>query len=242
MKRVSIVIPAYNEAARIGRTLEQYSTFFAAHQVHCGMHYELIVVLNGCKDNTQEVVEHARKVYGNIICIDLSEAGKGLAVAAGFKDALKRSNDYIGFVDADMATRPEHFAELIQHLESSDGVIASRYMAGSDIHPKRPFIKKWGRKLVYHSLVRVMFGLTHNDYQCGAKLFTRRVIEKVAPNLQIRQWAFDVELLHLCKKFGYFIKEVPTVWRDQADSKLKVMRAGTRMLGSLFEIRRLHNR
>lgn len=241
MKRISIVIPAHNEAGRIGRTLEHYSTFFDHKHNEQQLDYELLVVLNGCKDNTRHVVEQAMQVHKNILMLDLVEAGKGLAIAVGFRDALRRPNDYIGFVDADMATRPEHFAELLEHIHGYDGVIASRYMEGSDIYPARPFIKKWGRKLFYHSLIRLMFGLSYTDYQCGAKIFTRKVVETIASQFKIRQWAFDVELLYLCKKYGFKINEVPTVWRDQADSKLKVMRAGTRMMGSLFEIRKYHS-
>jgi len=257
MKRTSIVIPAYNEAGRIGRTLQAYSSFFKAYKKSHNLDYELVVVLNGCVDNTRQVVEQAQAEHGNIIIIDEPRAGKGLAVKLGFCDALTRPNDTIGFVDADMSTLPEDYAALLTYLSDYaypglpawqaapdksdyDGVIANRYMAGSVIYPQRPFIKKWGRKLVYHSLIRYLFGLSYSDYQCGAKIFTRQVIEKVAPQLQIAQWAFDVELLYLCKKYGYRIKEAPTVWRDQADSKLQVMRAGTRMLGSLFEIRKIH--
>lgn len=240
MKRISIIIPAYNEADRIGKTLEQYSQFFLSYRETAQTDYELVVVLNGCTDATRQVVEKADQTYGNIVCLETERAGKGLAVALGFRDALTRPNDFIGFVDADMSTLPEDFAKMIPFLVNADGVIASRYMKGSDIYPPRPFIKKWGRKLVYHSLVRCMFGLSYTDYQCGAKIFRRNVIETVAPHLKITQWAFDVELLYLCKKHGFSVIEVPTVWRDQADSKLKVLRAGTRMLGSLFEIKKLH--
>lgn len=240
MKRTSIVIPAHNEAGRIGRTLEAYSNFFKAYKNTHNLDYELVIVLNGCSDNTREVVEKAQAVHGNMFIIDEPRAGKGLAVKLGFCDALTRPNDTIGFVDADLATLPQDYAALLPYLNEYSGVIANRYMAGSVIYPQRPFIKKWGRKLVYHALIRYLFGLSYSDYQCGAKIFTRQVIEKIAPQLQIAQWAFDVELLYLCKKYGYTIKQAPTVWRDQADSKLKVMRAGTRMLGSLFEIRKIH--
>lgn len=236
-KHLSIVIPAHNEADRIGKTLEQYSLYFSRLEQ---IKHELVVVLNGCVDTTKEVVEQAQKTYGSIICVETEQAGKGLAVALGFKDALTRKNDCIGFVDADMSTLPEDFAVMIPYLERYDGVITSRYMEGSDIYPPRPFIKKWGRKLVYHSMVYCMFGLSYSDYQCGAKLFRRSVIEKVAPLLKIKQWAFDVELLYLCKKYGFTVVEIPTVWRDQANSKLKVLRSGMRMLGSLFEIRKYH--
>ena len=141
-----------------------------------------------------------------------------------------------------MATAPPYFNELIDYIQKCecDGVIASRYMQGAIVTPARPFIKSWGRKIFYHSLVRALFGLWYKDLQCGAKLFKRKVIETVAPYLTVRQWAFDVELLYLCKKNNFIIKEIPTVWHDQADSKLRVMRSGMRMLGSLFQIKYHH--
>jgi dolichyl-phosphate beta-glucosyltransferase len=82
--------------------------------------------------------------------------------------------------------------------------------------------------------------MRYKDFQCGAKLFTRRAIARITPHLSVQQWAFDVELLYLAKKFRFSVKEVPTVWHDQDDSKLKIMRSGTRMLGSVIKLRARH--
>src|SRR5204862_7163501 len=120
--------------------------------------------------------------------LELSQAGKGWAVKAGFLDALTRDNDAIGFVDADMATSPNAFYELVTQLHTADGVIASRYMPGARIYPPRPWIKRWGSKIFYESLIWLLFGMRYYDYQCGAKLFTRRVMQVVAPRLTIAQW------------------------------------------------------
>lgn len=240
--RISIVIPAYNEAGRIGKTLEAYGAFFTERKARGFLDFELLVVLNGCKDNTLSVVEGIRSDYPEIRIIDLVEAGKGLAITKGFQDALTRPNDLIGFVDADMATAPQYFYDLITNINGFDGIIASRYMKGSDVEPKRPFIKEWGRKLIFHPLIRLLFWVWHSDYQCGAKLFKRYVIEKVTPSLSVGQWAFDVDLLYLCKKNGYKIHEIPTVWRDQDDSKLKIIGGGTRIISSLFKLRIAHSR
>ena len=196
-----------------------------------------MVVLNGCVDNTLEVVRRAQQDLLELIIVDLDQAGKGLAIAAGFTNALTRHNDFIGFVDADMATAPNYFYDLICAMSGCDGVIASRYMKGAQVYPARPWIKSLGRIIVYHSLVRLLFGLWYKDLQCGAKVFKRHGIEVVAPELTVRQWAFDVELLYLCKRNNFVIKEIPTTWHDQADSKLLIMRSGMRMLSSLFYVR-----
>lgn len=237
---ISITIPAHNEEGRIGKTLDAYHEFFSKKsQEATGFAYEFIVVLNGCTDNTRAVVQERANQFGDIRIIDSLKAGKGLAVRIGFEDALTRNNDLIGFVDADMATRPGQFWDLITNLGNNDGLIAGRYMPGSKIFPKRPPIKEWGRRLVYQPLVWLLFGLTYYDNQCGAKLFARRVLQAVVPFLTVTQWAFDVELLFLCKKMGFKIKEQPTIWYDKEDSKLNIFREH-RMLTALVKARWRH--
>lgn len=237
LKTLSIIIPAYNEESRIGTTLSTYAHFFDSVADH--VKAELLVVLNGCKDDTQQVVRAFMERYPIIRMIVLREAGKGLAVKAGFLDALTRDNQLIGFVDADMATQPQYFYELVNNMGDYDGIIASRYMPGAQVTPPRPWVKRWGSRIFYESLVSLLFGLSYYDYQCGAKLFKRQVIACIAPLLTVRQWALDVEILFLCKRFGFRIKELPTVWFDQAGSKLKLS-SGFRMLSSLFAVRWRH--
>jgi len=240
MKKISIIIPAHNEEKRIRNTLEAYSRFFDMVKQDEDLKYEIVVVLNGCTDDTLDVVEDVKERQRAVSYIDLPEAGKGLAVKAGFEDALKRRNDLIGFVDADMATAPEYFFELIEKIGEHDGIIASRYMKGSKVHPPRPKIKRWGSWIIYESLVKLLFGISYQDYQCGAKLFKRDVIKKVTPHLTVKQWAFDVELLYLCKKFGFTVIEVPTVWVDKEGSKLSPIGGGIKMLTALFKLRFQH--
>ena len=229
--KIVLVVPAHNEAGRIGTMLDAYSNYFLQKK---DLQMQYIVVLNGCTDNTLAVVQERQLT--TIQIIDLPEAGKGLAIKAGFQRALKGDADLIGFVDADMATKPEQFDELIEHIGNYDGIIASRYMKESKIDPPRPAIKEWGRRLVYQPFVWALFVMRFQDYQCGAKLFKRAIIERITPQLTMRQWAFDVELLYLCKRDSFTIKEWPTIWHDQTDSKLKI-RSGFVMLGSLMRLR-----
>jgi len=238
--KISIIIPAYNEEGRIARTMRAYHQFFLDKQLSTHLSFELAIVLNGCKDNTLGIVEKVRdELVSSIVIINLVQAGKGLAIKAGFADALTRQNDLIGFVDADMATAPQAFYDLVLKISDVDGVIASRYMPGAKITPERPAYKRWGSRIIYEPYVWLLFGLSYYDYQCGAKLFTRAVIEKITPQLTVTQWAFDVELLYLCKKNKFIIKEIPTVWHDQADSKL-TLRGGLRMFSALFKVWKQH--
>ncbi len=233
--KISIIIPAYNEEKRIEKTIRAYYEFFS--QKKSSFIFELIIVLNGCKDNTLTVTESVRNNLDTdaIIILNLQQAGKGLAIKTGFINALTRNNDLIGFVDADMATSPQAFYDLITHINNNDGIIASRYMPGSHITPARPAYKRYGSRIIYEPFVWLLFGLSYYDLQCGAKLFKRATLETITSQLTITQWAFDVELLYLCKKAGYTIKEIPTVWHDQADSKL-TLRGGLRMFSALFKV------
>jgi len=239
-KHISIIIPAYNEQNRIERTLRAYHSFFSSLKDKNQLDYSLIVVLNGCVDNTAEVVTKIADELDDIFLLDLKKAGKGYAIKQGFAYALQQPSTLIGFVDADMATDSEQFYRLVQNMDSFDGVIASRYMKGSIITPPRPKFKRWGSKLIYEPLVRMVLGLRFHDLQCGAKLFKRNVIETIVNRLTIDQWAFDIELLYLCRKNNFIVKEVPTEWHDKADSKLNPVGAGLKMLKSVWQIRSTH--
>ncbi len=234
--KISIIIPAYNEEERISNTLHTYHRFFDELKNKEILDVELVVVLNGCVDNTLGVVTEIQHQLSDIYVINSVQPGKGLAIKLGFADALTRPNDWIGFVDADMATSPEEFYKLIINRNGYDGIIASRYMPGAQVYPPRPWIKRWGSKIFYESLVRLLFGISYYDFQCGAKVFKRQVIEKITPELTIKQWAFDVELLYLCKKHGFHVHEFPTIWYDQVGSKLR-LGAGFYMLGALIRLR-----
>ena len=235
--KVSIIIPAHNEEQRIGKTLHMYHQFF--NELHEGgaLDFEFVVVLNGCTDNTLRVVEDLRQTRDNILVIDLPEAGKGLAIRAGFEDALTRGNDLIGFVDADMATLSMELYALVEEIGEYDGIIASRYMPESKLHPPRPWMKRWGSRLVYEPLVWLLFGLSYYDLQCGAKMFRRKVIETITPRLTVRQWSFDVELLYIAKKWGLKVKELPVEWNDSNESNFDMKKVIPQFVKDTFKIR-----
>src|ERR1044072_6966456 len=119
--KFTIIIPAYNEEKRIAKTLQKYGQFFSEVMQKNHITVEILVSLNGCKDNTLEIVQQYAKQYAIIRYINLPGSGKGLALIEGFKDALTRNLDFVGFVDADMATTPEVFYDLIQQLGTYDG-------------------------------------------------------------------------------------------------------------------------
>ena len=193
---------------------------------------------NGSTDKTTNVVLGMQKKFKNIFLIETSDSGKGLAIAIGFKDALTRSYDLIGFVDADMSNiLRQHIMILLPILMDTMALLPVGICREPLCIPARPWIKRWGSKLIFESLTRSMFGIHYYDTQCGAKLFTYQVIQRIAPFLTVKQWAFDIELLYLCKRFNFRVKEYPTQWYDQTGSKLRIFSAGLRMIATLFSLR-----
>jgi dolichyl-phosphate beta-glucosyltransferase len=217
--KVIIVIPAYNEEKRISQTLFKYIDFFN----NCkDVIATFLVVCNNCSDKTVEICQKIQKNNQNLIYLDLKPGGKGFAVKQGFLKALEYPDvDYIGFVDADMATKPPYFYELINKIELHDGIIASRYKQGARVWPNRPFIKEIGGKF-YNWILRRNFHLDIRDTQCGAKLFNYKTIECIATHMKETGWAFDLELLYLCQLFNKDIIEIPTTWSDIEGSKLTI--------------------
>lgn len=234
--KVSIVIPAYNEEKRIGATLEAYSNFFETKRVEEDLEYELLVVINNTSDHTEEIVMMAQEKNARICYINLKKGGKGLAVVEGFRDALRRENDLIGFVDADMATTPEEYYRLIENLGRYDGIIASRWTHGAVISPK-PSLKRKMARTAFNMLIRSIIFLHYNDTQCGAKLFKRKPVEKITQRVTMSQWAFDVDVLYVCRKENFRILEFPTTWTDKEYSKINFWQAGPKMALGIVRLR-----
>lgn len=228
--KLSIIIPAHNEENRIARTLEDYGKRYKKNS-------EIIVVLNGCKDDTLKIVKKFKKKYSQIRYIDFQQSGKGFALIEGFKAA---KGDLIGFVDADGSTNSKAFEDLIKKLGKYGGIIASRYLKGAIVSPKQP-ISRIIASRVFNFLIRILFGLKFRDTQCGAKLFKKEVIKEVLPKLGITEWAFDIDLLYQMKKANFKIKEIPTEWRDIEGSKINVRKTSTRMLLSIIKLRIIYS-
>jgi glycosyltransferase involved in cell wall biosynthesis len=233
MVELSIIIPAYNEEKRIEDTIVSYLSHFKGYDC------EILIVPNGCKDKTEEIVKNiskkSKKVKYKII---RNAVGKGEALKEGFRIA---EGNLIGFVDADMSTKPKDFEDLIRNIKDNDCIIASRYIKGSVVNPKQKLTRIIASR-VFNSLTRFLFGLKIHDTQCGAKLFKKHAIKKILPKLDITRWAFDVDLLYQIKKHNFKIKEYPTVWKDSMGSTLKIHKAVPEMLLSLTRLRLINSK
>jgi len=240
MNKLCIVIPAYNEEKRIGKTLEKYSLFFEKARKNRELDYEILVVINNTKDKTESIVKSFSKKNKRIIYLNLIRGGKGYAVVSGFRDTLKRKNELIGFVDADLSTSPEEYLKLVKNISSYDGIIASRYIPGAILSPKQTIARIIASR-VYNFYIRSLLFFPYSDTQCGAKLFKRKTIESILPSLTMSQWAFDIDLLYISKKKGFKIKEFPTVWSDKTFSKIKLLSSGPMMALAILRLRLLNS-
>lgn len=239
--KVFIVIPAHNEENRIERTLREYEKIFKNKKKKGEIKgFEFIVVLNACKDKTIDVVKRLEKSYKEIRHLEFKQGGKGFAIIEGFKYSLKKGPDLIGFVDADMATPPEAFYELIKNIGGYDGIIASRWLKGSIIKTKQTLLRRAMSKC-FGFLVRNLLFLPYKDTQCGAKLFKKEALKEVVGELGITKWAFDVDLLYKLKNRGFNIKEIPTVWEDKKESKLNLTKVPFQMFSSVVRLRLLYS-
>lgn len=231
VKKISIIVPAHNEEMRIGKMLDVYLKFFKKLK---DVKFEIVVVLNACKDKTkQEVLKIKSK---EIRILDFKQGGKGFAVVQGFKDALLRDSEIIGFVDADASTPPEDFYKLITSLNKHDGAIASRYIPGANMNP-RPTLQRVIVSRIYNALIRALFIMPYRDTQCGAKVFKRKLVSEVVNQIGMTKWAFDVEILFKSRKEGFSIVEIPTNWSDKDYSKINAFTAGPMMVLGIVRLR-----
>ncbi len=148
--------------------------------------------------------------------------------------------DLIGYVDADGATPPRAFLDLVRHIGAADCVIGSRWLPGAVIHQSQTGNRQFASR-VFHLIVQLLFWLNIRDTQCGAKVMKREVVEKIHPFLRIADMAFDINLLVALKRAGFHIQEVPTEWTDQAGSKVALGRSSLTMFLSVLRVRLIYS-
>lgn len=206
--KVSIIMPAYNEASHIVSNIEETIRTFDDF----GCDYEIIIVDDGSQDSTyQELEKMASSSNRILIKRNRTNYGKGRALKRGFRAS---TGEFIVFLDADMDLHPDQIQTFfdIMRLDEADVVI------GSKRHPNSKLNYPLHRKIIssaYFFLVNLMFGLPIGDTQTGLKLFKRGVLKRVFPKILIKQFAFDLEILVNAHHLGYKIVEAPIILNSQ---------------------------
>jgi dolichol-phosphate mannosyltransferase len=233
-----ILIPAYNEERRIEPVLRDYAEFFGKN--YSGK-FQIVVVLNGCTDNTLGVVQKVAVEFPVIRALEFkAPIGKGGALIEGLK--LAAQSEVIGYVDADGATPPHSLLDLVKHIGGVDCVIGSRWLRDSVLHQAQTRTRRIFSR-GFHFIVEVLFLMRIRDTQCPCKLLRREAVEKIHSALRIADLAFDVNLLVSLKRAGFKTLEVPIEWTDKGGSKVtsSLFRSSLTMFLSALRIRLIYS-
>jgi dolichyl-phosphate beta-glucosyltransferase len=229
--RWSVVIPAFNEAVRLPRYLDEIVAYFESRLDG----YEVVVVDDGSRDDTVAVVEKMARAHPAVRVVRLeTNQGKGAAVRTGM---LQARGQYRLFADADGATPIGELKRLEPLLgASAEVVIGSRALGDPGVAiVARPHRVAAGR--IFNWLV-ARLGLSEiSDSQCGFKAFTADAAETIFPRVRTRGFGFDVELLLIARAAGCRIAETAVNWTDQPGSKVGVLKDGPRMLWQILRAR-----
>jgi dolichyl-phosphate beta-glucosyltransferase len=231
MATYSIIIPAYNERARLGATLDRVLNFMAAQQWDA----EVIVVNDGSRDQTPALVRSYARTYPALRLLENpGNRGKGYSVRNGM---LNATGEILLFTDADLSAPIEEAPKLFAAIHSgADVAIGSRWLRPElQTHRQSLLRQVYGR--IFNLSLRLVLGLKFKDTQCGFKAFTRQAAQEIFPRQRIERWGFDPELLYLGRKLGFKVKEVPVVWSHSEGTRISPLRDGIRMFGEVLKIR-----
>jgi dolichyl-phosphate beta-glucosyltransferase len=227
----SIVIPAYNEAKRVGATLERVLAYVARQQWNA----EVILVNDGSCDETREIIQRYISDNPNLRLLENpGNRGKGYSVRHGM---LKAEGEVLLFSDADLSSPIEESNKLFAAIaDGADVAIGSRWLQAELQKKRQPFYRQlFGR--IFNLALRTMLGLRYRDTQCGFKAFTRTAAQSLFAVQKIERWGFDPELLFLANKFGIKVVEIPIDWSHCEGSRIRYFRDGIRMFQEILKVR-----
>lgn len=227
----SIVIPAYNEATRLGPTLERVLGYVHAQRWDA----EVIVVNDGSRDQTADIVRSLAAKDATVRLVENpGNRGKGYSVRNGMLHARGR---IVIFSDADLSSPIEEAAKLLQALDAgADIAIGSRWLRAETQTQRQPLHRQlFGR--IFNLLLRITLGLHFADTQCGFKAFKRPAVQAIFPQQRIERWGFDPEILFLARKFGFKVTEVPVAWGHSGETRIHPILDGAKMFQEMLRIR-----
>ncbi len=231
LQSYSIIIPAYNEGARVGATLEKVLAYVAER----GWDAEVIAVDDGSCDNTAEIIRgYAEKNPRVRLLQNPGNRGKGYSVRNGM---LHAQGEILLFSDADLSSPIEEASKLLAAIaDGADVAIGSRWLRSDLQTHRQPLYRQlFGR--IFNLLLRIILGLNFKDTQCGFKGFTRRAAKAIFPLQRIERWGFDPELLYLARHFGLKVVEVPVAWAHREGTRISPLRDGSKMFLEMLRIR-----
>jgi len=228
--QLSIVIPVYNEAAVLARTVQEIIAYLS----RLPLTYDIVIVDDGSTDQTAAIASELAQANPLIRLLRSSHRGKGGAVKQGVLEARGR---FLLFMDADHATRIDTWEHLAPWLrEGYPVVVGSRKMSDAHVVVSQPLLRETMGK-IFTWLTNVVLRTGVTDITCGFKGFDADAARTLFQLQRIDGWGFDAEILFLARRLGYRIKEVPVVWRDDPRTKVRLLRDAVRSFGELLTIR-----
>ena len=227
----SIIIPAYNESERLAISLPKVMDYVNAKALQA----EIIVVNDGSKDDTAEVVRRFARLNPDVRLLENpGNRGKGYSVRNGM---LNARGDVLLFTDADLSSPIYEAGKLFEAIQQgADVAIGSRWLRAELQTERQPWYRQlYGR--LFNLGLRMVLGLKFRDTQCGFKAFTRAAAHTIFTRQRVERWGFDPELLFLANKFKLRTTEVPVEWAHDHRSKISPVRDGIRMGVEMLSVR-----
>jgi glycosyltransferase involved in cell wall biosynthesis len=227
----SIVIPAYNESARIRATLDRV----LAHIAERRWNAEVLVVNDGSRDDTAAIIQQYAATHPGLRLLENpGNRGKGFSVRNGM---LHAGGEILLFSDADLSSPIEEADKLFAALKAgADVAIGSRWLR-AELQTQRQSLHRQLFGRIFNFALRLILGLPYRDTQCGFKAFNRRAALAIFPLQHIERWGFDPEILFLARKFGMRVQEIPVQWAHSEGTRINPLRDGIRMFVEILRIR-----
>src|SRR3990172_2835274 len=228
---LSIVIPAYNEEKIIKMSLGKIIDYLKVKRYD----WEIVVADDGSVDKTKDLIKNLTHKNKRIKLVRLPQnKGKGGAIKKGI---LAAKGKYIIFMDADLSVDLGNIDIFLKQLKKeSPVVIASRRVKGAEIEVHQP----WHREVmgrVFTFLTRILMQVNVADFTCGFKGFTNEAAKKIFSKSLINRWAYDAEIMFLSNKFGYKIRQMPIVWKNRGDTRVRLKNVIFESFMDLLKIR-----
>lgn len=227
----SIIIPAYNESLRLGATLEA----ILAYAKQKRWEWELIVVDDGSRDNTKEIVQAYIQKNSRVRLLENpGNRGKGYSVRNGM---LQGKGEILLFSDADLSSPIDEAEKLFMAIHNgADIAIGSRWLNPTLLTRKQPIYRRVLSRIFNISL-RLVLRLKFKDTQCGFKAFSRQSAQAIFPPQKVERWGFDPEIIYVAQRLGFRIAEVPVRWAHSAGTRLHPIRDGIHAFWDVLTIR-----
>ena len=231
---LSVVVPAYNEEKRFGPVLKPVVHYLDKNYPN----YELIIVNDGSKDKTEQVVREAIVGLPKVQLVSYSpNHGKGYAIRTG---VAKTSGELVLFMDADLSTPLTEIPKIIKILQDGNDVVIGSRGDGDNVKKNAPIFRRLA-SFVFDQIKFFMVGLREfKDTQCGFKIYKGDVARRLFAKGKIDRFMFDSEILYLAQKYKYKIAEIPVIWADVEGSHVRFWEGIVNMFRDLWSIRRLH--